>query len=76
MEGKHGLQEESTFDFKYIPDLHKTTRMEDGEKTGIQQSGIERRNLQALTLGCGFVAAIGFASFKIAGELARKFLNF
>ena len=75
MEGKHGLQVESTFDFKYIPDLHKTTRMEDGERTGIQQSGIERRNLQAFTIGCGFMVAIGFASLKIAGELARKIMN-
>ena len=72
MEGKHGLQEESTFDFKYIPDLHKTTKMEDGERAGIQQSGIERRNFQALTIGCGFIIAMGLASLKIASKLATR----
>ena len=75
MESKHGLQEESTFDFKYIPELHKTTEMEDGTSNGIQLSGIERRNLQALVIGCGFMFAVGFASLKIARELAKRLMN-
>ena len=73
MDGKHGLRQESNFDFKYIPDLHKTTQKEDGDKSGIQQSGIETRNLQALVVGSGLILALTYAGFTLARGVLRNF---
>ncbi|MCJ1259807.1 hypothetical protein MMC24_007646 [Lignoscripta atroalba] len=75
VEGKHGLGEETTFDFKYVPDLHIMTEMEDLGETGIKQPGIERRNLQALVIGLGFFGVTAFVGFKIVSGLARKLLG-
>lgn len=69
VDGKNGLREETTFDFKYIPDLHKTTQMEEGERSGIRQSGIERRNLQTLVLGVVFVSIAAVVGFRVVSGL-------
>lgn len=74
VEGKHGLGQESIFDFKYIPDYHITTsdapEVEKVDAGGITKPGVERRNLTVL-LFC-----LGSASFGIyaAMRLASSFL--
>ena len=73
--GKHGLREESSFDFKYVPDLHKTTHAEDREMTGLQQAGIERRNLQTLLLGCGALSVAAVMGVRVASGLAGYFVR-
>ena len=66
MENRHGLVEESVFDFKYIPDLHLATEADQpASKSGIKQAGIERRNLRALVLGCGVLTVTGFVGLHI-----------
>ena len=75
VDGKHGLGNETNFDFKYIPDLHKKTVMEDLEVTGVKQPGIERRNLQALVIGCGFFIATAFFGLKILSSLIGRLLT-
>ena len=75
MENKNGLGEETSFDFKYIPDLSKTTKMEDAEESGINAPGIERRNLQALAIACGLLGVAGFVGFKILGAVARRIMT-
>lgn len=75
VDGQNGLREETTFDFKYIPDLHKTTQMEDGEKSGIRQSGIERRNLQTLVLGMGFVSIAAVVGFRLVSGLVGQLVG-
>jgi len=75
VDGKNGLREETTFDFKYIPDLHKTTQMEEGEKSGIRQSGIERRNLQTLVLGVGFFSIVAVVGFRVVSGLVKHLVG-
>ena len=75
MDGKNGLKEETTFDFKYIPDLHKTTQMEEGEKSGIRQSGVERRNLQTLVLGVGFLSIAAVVAYRVVSGLVRHLMG-
>ena len=71
---KGGLGEETTFDFKYIPNLSKKTQMEDASETGVNKAknGIERRNLQALGIGCFLIALAGFFGFKISAAIVKR----
>ncbi|KAI9799272.1 MAG: hypothetical protein M1833_004150 [Piccolia ochrophora] len=46
---KHGLAEETKFEFKYVPDFHITsTESAAPEESGIKTSGVERRSLKVL----------------------------
>lgn len=65
VEAKHGLGEETIFDYKYIPDYQKMTEKEDAEMSGVRLPGVERRNLQTFVLGCGFLGVMGWAGTKI-----------
>ena len=75
VEGQDGLGEETTFDFKYIPDLQKTTVMEESDKTGLKHAGIERRNLQALIIGCGVFGFVSILGVKLVSRAARVFIS-
>lgn len=65
IKNKSGLGEETTFDFKYIPNLSKKTQMEDALDPGPEEAGLERRNLQALGIGCVLLALAGVLCFKV-----------
>lgn len=69
---KSGLGEETTFDFKYIPDLSKKTQMEDASETGVKKAGIERRNLQALGIGCFLIPLAGFFGLKVLAAIVKR----
>ena len=75
MENKNGLGEETTFDFKYLPDLSKMTKMEDVEESGIKAPGTERRNLLALFIACGLLGVAGFVGFRILWAVARSIVS-
>ena len=62
---KSGLGEETTFDFKYIPDFSRQTRMDDGLEPGLTNAGIEHRNLQAFGIGCILFVLVGLFVLKI-----------
>ena len=64
-----GLGEETIFDFKYIPGLSKTTQMEEALDPDVKKAGIERRNLQALGIGCILFALAGFFGLKIVAAI-------
>ena len=69
------LGKESTFEFKYVPELGKRTRRE--KKVGESQSeighrGVERRNLQALLLGCVIVGMGSYFGMKMGGVVIGK----
>lgn len=51
----HGLGEETSFEFKYVPDFHTTTSLgnEIEHATGWKQSGVELRNLNTLLVTAG-----------------------
>lgn len=69
VESKNGLGKETTFDFKYIPDLSKRTQIEDATKTGVKQPGIERRNLQAFIIGCSLFSFAGYLGWRAMSAL-------
>jgi hypothetical protein len=74
VENKHGLGEESVFDFKYVPDYHIRTYKEDAGKSGIDQPGIERRNLKTLIYAVGAVAIVTYGVSKVvSGIVGRLF---
>ena len=76
VESKHGLGEETAYEFKYIPEMSKRTEREQAERSGIQQPGIERRNLKAFGIGCAFIGVAGYLSLKVGAFIARKATGF
>ena len=75
IENKGGLGAETTFDFKYVPELSKTTQMEDPEESGLKHPGVERRNLQAFILGCSFLAICGYVGLSVTRYLFSGLRN-
>ncbi|KAL9592857.1 MAG: hypothetical protein Q9219_007717, partial [cf. Caloplaca sp. 3 TL-2023] len=55
IEDKHGLGQESMFEFKYVPNLSKTTKLERSSSNTIQKNAVEKRNLRAFVLGCATI---------------------
>ena len=43
--------------------------MEDALTSDVKEAGIERRNLQALGIGCVIFALVGYLGFKIGQRL-------
>ena len=72
VENETGLGEETTFDFKYIPDLSKRTEREEAPTTGIMVKGIERRNLQALVVGCGLLSLVGYLALRVTVAVGER----
>ena len=69
VEGKHGLQGETSFDFKYVPDLHKFTALEGSSYTGPKEFGMERRNLHSFLIACSLVALMTSLSLHFIARL-------
>ncbi|KAL8710345.1 MAG: hypothetical protein Q9220_005115 [cf. Caloplaca sp. 1 TL-2023] len=65
VEDKQGLGEETVFEFKYIPDLSKTTRAEKSQSKGTRRGGVEKRNLRAFVLGCIVITTVLFLMFRL-----------
>ncbi|KAL9131191.1 MAG: hypothetical protein Q9217_000793, partial [Psora testacea] len=72
VESKTGLGQETTFDFKYIPDFSKTTNMGDAPETCNRRGGIERLNLQVFVIGCFLFGLFGFVGLKIGYAMGRR----
>ena len=74
VESEYGLGEETAFEFKYVPELGKRTGREDaaGKQSGIGYKGVERRNLQALGIGCIVVGVGSYLGLKFVGLVIRK----
>lgn len=73
IESKGGLGAETTFDFKYIPELSKSTQMEDLDDCGLKQSGVERRNLQVFGIGCVFLGICGYIGLRVTSVIVKAF---
>ena len=69
---ENGLGEESTFEFKYIPDLSRKTQMDNALEPGAKHNGTEQRNLQALGIGCSVIALVGFFCLKILAAVMDR----
>ena len=64
VEGKSGLQGETNFEFKYVPNLHKTTTLEAAPNPVLKNYGIERRNLRVFVIACGLLALMVFVGLR------------
>ena len=71
MESKYGLVEESSFEFKYVPESSKRTEMEDRPKLHLSEPGVERRNLKAFVIASCFVFVLAYLTFKSFLVLAQ-----
>ncbi len=69
VDGKHGLGEESVFDFKYVPDYHITTSRGSDVQAGIREAGVERRNLKALVVALACTGAISYCSIWLISRI-------
>lgn len=72
VENKHGLGEETVFDFKYIPDYHLKTGAEELVQTGVRQPGVERRNLKTLLVALGAVGVVTYGSIWVVSGMYRR----
>ena len=69
VKGKQGLQGETSFDFKYVPDVHKITTLEAVSKPGLKDYGTERRNLHAFIIACTLFTLIAYTSLCFLKQL-------
>lgn len=75
MENKHGLGEETVFDFKYIPDYHVQTSREELRQSGVRQPGIERRNLKSLLVALAAGGIITYSGTLAVASLLRRIVG-
>lgn len=66
VEGKHGLGQETVFEFKYIPDFHISTARGADDQAKAKERGIESRNLNTLLIATGALVAAGYVGVKIS----------
>lgn len=71
VEDKQGLGGESVFEFKYIPDLSKTTKMERGRDAPAQSRGNEKRSFWVLLLSVCSVCAVVWMAANMLVNLLR-----
>ena len=72
VDGKHGLGEQTVFDFKYIPDYHVTTDRGSDEQTGLKESGIERRNLTAFIVASACIGVAAYTGVRMAARILQR----
>ncbi len=69
------LTSHPSFEFKYIPDLSKSTQIEESPHIGSNQSGLERRNLQAFAVACCLLGFLGFICLRICIAVTKRLAN-
>ena len=70
---KYGLKgEETTFDFKYVPEYSTITEMGECEEEKSTYSAIESRNLKTFVVAVGVMAVGTFVAFKVASGIVRS----
>ncbi|KAF1917062.1 hypothetical protein BDU57DRAFT_517531 [Ampelomyces quisqualis] len=73
VKAKWGLaDEETTFDFKYVPQYDTLTNLGDIGEAKMKTSGLEMRNLRAFSVFVGLVGVGTFVSAKIASHVLSK----
>ncbi|KAL8953886.1 MAG: hypothetical protein Q9222_000260 [Ikaeria aurantiellina] len=75
VEDGQGLGQESVFEFKYIPDLSKTTKAEKSRNNRTKRNGVEKRNLRALVLGCIAITIVLFVVVRMLMAISTKLLT-
>jgi hypothetical protein len=67
---KYGLKgEETTFDFKYVPEYSTITEMGECEEEKQDYSAVEQRNLKTFVIATGLFAGLLGASLFVTGKV-------
>ncbi|KAK0918621.1 hypothetical protein LTR91_001576 [Friedmanniomyces endolithicus] len=70
---KYGLKgEESTFDFKYVPEYSTITEMGECMEEKATHSDVERRNLKTFVIAVGVVAVGTWVGVKVVSGIVRR----
>ncbi|KAK4547891.1 hypothetical protein LTR36_010610 [Oleoguttula mirabilis] len=70
---KYGLKgEETTFDFKYVPEYSTITEMGECQEEKATSSYVERRNLKTVVIAAGVMSVGAFVAFKVASGIVRS----
>lgn len=64
-----GLGTETNFDFKYVPQLGRTTELGQPENSRLRIGAPERQGLTALMLVAALVAAVAWSGYRAASGL-------
>lgn len=64
-----GLGTETNFDFKYVPQLGRTTELGHPEGSRLRIGASERQGLATLMLAAALVAAVAWSGFRVASGL-------
>lgn len=64
-----GLGSETNFDFKYVPQLGRTTELGQPEGSRLRIGAPERQGLTTLMLAAALVAAVAWSGFRAASGL-------
>lgn len=75
MNKKHGLQSETNFEFKYIPQFDTTTKMGEYEKTGIKMNGVERSSFLSLLVAAVAIGAVSYYGMKVSYTTAHTLVD-
>lgn len=67
-----GLGKETGFEFKYIPSLGLKTEPGRPEDSGLARSGVERRNLKALSIASVFMGLLAWLIMKAASAMVAE----
>lgn len=72
VKSKYGLKgQETTFDFKYVPEYSTITQMGECEEEKADYSAVESRNRNTFIIGIAMVGIGTWVAVKVAGGLAR-----
>lgn len=72
VKSKYGLRgEETTFDFKYVPEYSTITEMGECEEEKATVSYVERRNLRTFCIAVGVMGVGSWIGLKVASAVAR-----
>jgi hypothetical protein len=72
VKSKYGLRgEETTFDFKYVPEYSTITEMGECEEEKATVSYVERRNLRTFCIAVGFMGVGTWIGLKVVSAVAR-----
>lgn len=72
VEGKYGLGEKTTFEFKYVPDFHLTTERGGDDQAGIKEHGVERRSLNTLLVASGCLVVASYVGLKFTVSMINR----
>ncbi|KAM3418849.1 hypothetical protein BST61_g4812 [Cercospora zeina] len=73
---KYGLQEETKFALKYVPEYETITSMGECEEAKATYSHVESRNLKTFVIGVGVLGVGAYVGARVVNDLASRVLRY